>query len=49
MSTDPEIREHSAEALEKWVHGCEIKPDSEKLIKFIIDVSNYKKGGNRKS
>lgn len=49
MSTDPSIREHAATALEKWIEVSKLKPDAEKIIKYIVDVSNYKKGGNRKS
>ena len=49
MSTDQQIREHASEGLQNWVERCAISPNLDKLIKYIIDVSNYKKGSNRKS
>ena len=49
MSTDVEIREHSAEGLRKWYEAIKIQPNVDKLFKYVSDVSNYKKGGNKKS
>lgn len=49
MSTDSAIRDNTAAALQKWIEASGAKPNPEKIVQYVIDVSNYKKGGNRKS
>ena len=48
MSTDPEIRLNASTALRSFVHSFIIEVDQSKLVNFIIDVSNYKRSGNKK-
>ena len=49
MSTDPEIRNNASTALRSFVHCFIIEVDQSKLVKFIIEASNYKKSGNKKN
>lgn len=49
MSTDSEIRHNASTALRSFSHSFTIEIDQSKLVKFVIEVSNYKRSGNKKN